>query len=829
MAAAAYRSGQPLFDERLAKSHDFSRKEDIVYTSIFLPEGAPIWMADRETLWNAVEHTEKRKDAQLAREVQLTLPRELTLEQNIALTRAFVKETFVANGMVADVSIHNPKGKDGEYQPHVHVLLTLRECTPDGFGFKNRSWNERALLEHWREAWESHLNHQLALHGIDQTVDHRSYKKQGIALEPQSKIGPVSANEYSHRVAEHQRIAAENGQQLLQNPSLVFDLITRQQSTFTDKDLARFVSRHTVDAAQFNQVYYAAKASPNCVAIGVDKKGEQRFTTPNMLFLEAGLLNAASDLARRKNNIVHADYLEAALAQRTLSDEQQQALHHLTHEGDLKLLVGYAGTGKSYLLGAAREAWEQAGYRVHGTALSGIAAHNLTHGSGIASRTLASLIYRLDQDRLAFTKKDVLVVDEAGMLGSQQLARLVEATNKAGAKLVLVGDWQQLQAIEAGAAFRTLAERHGYAELKTVRRQRESWQVKASIDLAQGQVKQALEAYEQHAHVHRFNTAADAQQALIAQWNDVRITAPKTSQLMLAYTREAVKALNEEAREAMRQDQALGEETVFTMARGQRAFAPQDRVCFLKRDDRLSVINGTLGTIQSIDSTKGTILVCLDQDDLKKEDRIVTVDTATYPHLEHGYASTIHKAQGVTVDRTYVLPTFADDAHSTYVAMTRHRESCDLFVSQAAFENEQQLLNTLKRDRSKDMVFDYEDVRVAFGKQRGLCGRKIAGDEQINTRSEPSAQHKQGLEKDTLETQVAAFLKVFERFRDAFREGSLTRGQKVRAAKLIEQVCHHPEFMQALKKQDRALSKQLATFIQRQKRLSRDRDQGFDR
>src|SRR5262249_20361353 len=154
--------------------------------------------------------------------------------------------------------------------------------------------------------------------------------------------------------------------------------------------------------------------------------------------------------------------------------------------GDLALVLGYAGTGKSALLGVAREAWEAQGYRVRGAALSGMAAESLEGGSAIASRTLASLEHAWDRGRELLGPRDVLVVDEAGLVGWRQMRRVLSRVQDAGAKLVLVGDPEQLQAIEAGAAFRALAERHGAVELTEVRRQRSGWQREATRQLATG-------------------------------------------------------------------------------------------------------------------------------------------------------------------------------------------------------------------------------------------------------------------------------------------------------------------------------------------------------
>jgi len=248
VACAAYRSGEELTDKRLGKTFDYTKKDGILDTQILLPKNAPAWMADREKLWNAVEAKENRKDAQLAREFQISLPRELTIEQNKALIHEYVKQAFVDKGMVADVCIHVEKATDGGAQPHAHIMLTTREITADGFGKKVREWNDKSLLKEQRELWAEVANHHLEMHGHDMRIDHRTLEAQGIDLQPQTKIGPQSARDRLAAIEEHQQRARENGGKLLAEPQIALKAITQQQSTFTHRDVARFVNRHTVDA-----------------------------------------------------------------------------------------------------------------------------------------------------------------------------------------------------------------------------------------------------------------------------------------------------------------------------------------------------------------------------------------------------------------------------------------------------------------------------------------------------------------------------------------------------------------------------------------------------
>ena len=695
VAAAAYRAAERLHDERLERDHDFTAKADPVHSEIMLPDGAPERWQDRATLWNEVEAKERQHNSQLARDVEISLPRELGRAEAVALAQDFVREQFVSRGMVADLNVHRGVGADGEAQPHAHVMLTMRRVEGDGFGPKARDWNDRALLSGWRERWAEIANQRLCELGHDARIDHRSYAEQGIPLEPQHKIGPAGARraergEDAERRAEHDGIARRNGERIAEDPTVALDALTRQHSTFTKQDLARFVSRHTDGAEQFTDVLAKVEASPELVWLGVDGRGRERFSTRGMVAAEQRMEQAAAGLAgswSHRVGVVEAHRV-VQLAEGDglqLGAEQQHAVFHVTTKQDLALVVGYAGTGKSAMLGVAREAWEAAGLRVRGAALSGIAAEGLQGGSGIESRTLASLEWGWKEGRDELTSRDVLVVDEAGMVGSRQMERVLTAAREAGAKVVLVGDPEQLQAIEAGAAFRALLEQHGAAEISEVRRQREGWQRDATRELATARTGVALDRYERAGMVVGHATQEEARAALVAGWARKRHQSPQVSQVMLAYTRADVAELNRLAREQVRAAGGLGADQVVQTERGARVMAAGDRLMFLQNERGLgagpggrggvAVKNGTLGTVLAVDSKGERLTVVLDGPGQEGKDAapMVTFYTRDYGHLDHGYAATIHKAQGVTVDRAHVLASAHMDRHAAYVALTRHR------------------------------------------------------------------------------------------------------------------------------------------------------------
>ena len=733
VASAAYRAGMRLRDERLDCSHDFSAKRGVVHSEVMLPEKAPEALSDRERLWNDVEAFEVRKDAQLAREVEFAIPREMTQAQGVELARDFAQSEFVDRGMIADLNVHWDMAEDGMPKPHAHVMLTMRAVDESGFGQKVREWNRTEMVERWRERWAALANERLAELDIDARIDHRSLEAQGIALEPQSQIGaPAKRIEVrgtegeeleADRAEMHREIARGNGARIIADPSLGLDAMTQQQSTFTQRDMAKFAHRHSDGLDQFNAVMGAMRGAPGLVELGKDARGEDRFTTREMIEAEQRLHRAAELMAERERHEVRNADREAALARAearglVLSGEQADALAQVTGGRDLGIVVGYAGTGKSTILGVAREVWESAGYEVRGVALSGIAAESLESGSGIASRTIASMQHGWGQGRDLLTTGDVLVIDEAGMVGTRQLERVLSHAAEAGAKVVLVGDPQQLQSIEAGAAFRSIHDRHGGSEIGEVRRQREDWQREATRDLATSRAADALEAYRSRDMVHEAKTREQARGDLIERWDRDRQSAPERSRIVLTHTNDEVRALNEAARERMRAAGDLGDEVHVTVERGARNFASGDRLMFLQNERGLGVKNGTLGTVEQASAQSMAVRT--------DDGRYVQFDLKDYNKIDHGYAATIHKAQGMTVDRTHVLATPGMDAHGSYVALSRHRDGVDLYYGRDDFANQDRLTRTLSRDRAKDMASDYEraDPIQSYAERRGITFRE---------------------------------------------------------------------------------------------------------
>jgi Ti-type conjugative transfer relaxase TraA len=751
IAAAAYRHRTQMMDERIGTSHSYERAQDLAHEELSLPADAPRWVRSlvegrtvaqsSEAFWNAVEAHEKRVDGQLAREIVVALPQELTREENIALLREFVASSFTDRGMVADWVFHD---KDGN--PHAHIMTTLRPLTEEGFGLKKvpvlddagepvrqngkivyELWaGDKDQLKAWRAEWAQTANRHLAMAGHQVQIDHRSYKDQGLELVGTEHLGPAAnAIRVKLGAADKSRyvgaIRERNAEVIGRDPASVIRLITAEKSAFDERDIARAVFRFTDDAETFERIRAGVMTSPELVtlvpAITDPQTGQEvsrpLYSSREMVEIEKRMAVDASLLRITPTHGVKEVFVERALGRRSfLAEEQREAVQHITGRERIAAVVGFAGAGKSTMLDAARDAWEAEGYRVFGAALAGKAAEELEKSSGIKGRTLASweLAWSKGQDQLK--KGDVFVIDEAGMVPSKQLARVLSEVKERGAKVVLIGDAKQLQPIEAGAAFRAITERVGYVELSGIRRQKEEWARQASVDFARGRVGQALDAYRAHGAVAFEQTRDEAKAAIVSDWLAER---GRGSSLVLAHTNKDVYELNQGIREGLKAAGELGDGERFMTARGAREFAPGDRVIFLKNDRTLGVKNGMLGNVA--EAGNGRLSVELDGG------RRVEIDQAVYNNVDHGYAATVHKSQGSTVDRTYVLATPGMDQHLTYVGMSRHRESAVLYAAREDFKDYRTLAERLGRSGAKTTTLDYED-QAAFAERRGFESKR---------------------------------------------------------------------------------------------------------
>ncbi len=747
--SAAYRANEKLYCERTGEEFNYSEKGDCIYSNIMIPETAynenfdvtnhPF--NDRQELWNAVEQIEDshnhRKTAQLAFELQIALPKELSLEQNIDLVNNFIKENYIdVFDVAADICIHD---KDDE-NIHAHVSMPFRSISGIEFSRKkitNLATQVLALKggvfckkQDRNIQWENYQNAYFKEHNIDLTVDqtHVIPTKHEGRLQDKGKYHTTIAD-------ENLEIKAKNVALARDNPEIILKTLESRQSVFNDRDIKSLILKMTDNQKDFDALYAKTIENEHMVKLGFDDSGRVAYATRATFKREVDLMDRASRLSGKSTTSIAQKHIDSAISafeggkDFVLSEEQKAALSYIAQGGDVVCLDGIAGAGKTITMEALKAIYASRGIGVSGVAIAGKAAHGLEVEAGIASNTVASIVknYKLGghRERYLPATGSVLVLDEAGMIGLDDMAALLEMCEQRHIKLVSIGDPDQLASIARGAPFKAMMERIGFASLSEVRRQKDAGDRAATVSLKQGKIGAAIDHYLSKGQI--VLDRGDALEVLmIHRWSSLRQSG---SAMMLAFTCEQVESLNAAAREKMKyHGRIMSEHDIAVNVSGRRvvrAFGVGEDIVFLKNAKlgETHVKNGQLASIIGIEKNKDGAL------SIKVKDRdgaIFSFDSSQYTAFDHGYALTVHKSQGVSVDNTLLLAQgYGWDRHLSYVGMSRHREGMYLFADSETYGDIHGLKRELARTPMSDNVLDYP---LSFAIRRGMDAEQVAKD-----------------------------------------------------------------------------------------------------
>jgi Ti-type conjugative transfer relaxase TraA len=575
-------------------------------------------------------------------------------------------------------------------------------------------------------------------HGRERIALNTRDKKQGISQHNLLESWQTQMDSHGFTLQEAQKQCFGRKQRQAQSVEEVIRKSLAQlgehHSTFTESKLKQKLAENSQGAATIDELkrhYRKTLAQKEIVKLGRDGQGNERFTTATILQKEKELMAFADTLSRRMNHKMDHSVTHSVLNSQTystMSEEQRSAAQHVFGAGDVAIIQGAAGSGKSFTMAAVREAYEKQGYKVIGLAPTGKAADELARGAGIPSLTVDKYLYDRNKGQVSLSQRDIVIVDESGMLGSTKMRELLNDAHDAGAKIVLVGDHKQLQPIDFGNPFAKLKTTIGGAELNTVRRQQVDWQRSAAWDIREGRAFDALTKYENNKLLKVEKNALELKQAVAFDYLKDRELGG--SQLILASTNAVTTEINQEIRKNLKSGSAeLSKRRQFEIAvrdregnKHEREFCISDRVYFTKNNRKIGVQNGSLGTIEHLKRVGGNTYafeVALDNDSK------VQFTTDKYDRIDHGYAVTIHKSQGATVDKTYVVVSSNMDRESAYVAMTRHRQNAHIYASKPDFEKMkleghsqgdeetkqekvvQDMAQKLNRSQIKEMSIDY--------------------------------------------------------------------------------------------------------------------------
>ncbi|HEY1757670.1 MAG TPA: AAA family ATPase [Bryobacteraceae bacterium] len=531
------------------------------------------------------------------------------------------------------------------------------------------------------------------------------------------------------------------------DPGALLESMTKQRATFTARDLDWTLVQRIESPLERAEFAAQILSRPEIISL-VGEGPMPRYTTTTVLESEREVVRAAEELGRSSHHEMSIAGRASILKQakyESISREQVRALRHATGAEGLALIDGQAGTGKSYVISAIREVYESQGRRVIGLAPTNAVAQNMKEEGFAQARTLHSELFALDNGRSQWDRNSVVMVDEAAMIDTRNLGRLTVHARDAGAKMILIGDDRQLASIERGGMFSVLKDRYGAAELIEVRRQRAAEDRRAAELMAKGNFRDALASHGERDGITWTANQSEAADALIKQWAKDHATDPARSRFVFAYTNHDVSELNGALR-AMRAERGeLGPSTRFETKHGPADFAKHDRIQFTGTDKRRGIYNGQVGTVQSIEGASVTVML-----DGKRK-RAVTFDAREFQDFRHGYAGTIYKGQGRTIDQTYLFHSEHWRAATSYVALTRHSHQTQLFVARDTAADMKELAAQMSRvdDRRAASHFREADRPVSRdpdqqrGAEEGIDWARYAVDRGYRNviDAQPAAQH----------------------------------------------------------------------------------------
>ena len=476
--------------------------------------------------------------------------------------------------------------------------------------------------------------------------------------------------------------------------------ITNHQSYFSEREFVRKVAEQAqgkgigaADVRGATRDYLADNA------VHLQKGDQIFFTTPEMLEQEIDMLSRAEKSRVGTHHQVADRVVAQAIKNNShLRQEQKAAIEHITlGRGSIAAVSGMAGTGKTTMLKVAAEIWKQSGFTPRGIALSGKAADGLSTEAGIQSSTIAKTLFELEKSRNPLTEKTVLILDEAGMVGTKHMNRLIKEVEKAKAKLVLVGDAKQLQPVDAGGPFGAIVDLLGDVAMTEIIRQKEPWAREAVHDMANGLAARALDAFASRGQVSITDDKPQARSALLKAWQAGGLEKPQDN-LILTSTNQDAAILNREAQAVRKEEGYLGSKSI--KAAGE-VFYQGDRILFTKNAAPRGIRNGSIGTIDKIESLLTQKLhVILDNG------RRVQVPLDEYDSIKLGYAVTTHKSQGMTTQDTFILTDEAmQDRELSYVQASRARGTTRIFTTkQEAGIEMSQLVKSMNTSHQKELA-----------------------------------------------------------------------------------------------------------------------------
>jgi len=753
---SAYNARAKIIDNNTGEIFDFIKRGGNVFHEILLPDHVDTKFKNHSIFSNEVERTEKKKNSQLYVEWLVPLAKEddnVDLEFRIETAKEFVRrKEWVKEGLGVQIDIHKPH--DGEVNWHAHILVTTRRFTLDGaeLGEKARDLqpiNRKGIVQNSHE-----LNDNILLRDIQ----NEQFKARGMSNRvdlpgelTQEHIGPVRMRSVLNQAVDRNEERRLTNIENLNSGKRLLEKVTHHMSVFNKNDLNRTV-KFIPDIAKQERLVEEALASKSLVAL-FDASGQAigYYTTEEVRREETKLLRLSGYVVNIDNVIVNTNtsigisgnkslrHIKELVehARPNLSEEQHSALSHLLlGNGGMRILRGRAGTGKSHVLGKVASIAKAAGINVIGVAPTHKARTELAAVGYEQNDTVKGMLFGLANGRFDLPKYSLLVVDEAGMVGNDDYQELLRVAATRKCNVILAGDERQLSSVQRGGMFEVFAQSFGSTTLLNIQRQKESWAREVAMAFSKGEAQTGIAILQANNRIIESKDSNESMQVLLANWNkSEELIANK---MIIAVKNKDVDALNHGARQYLKLEGKLsGEE--FEVA-GNR-YMQGDRILIRETNKDLGLTNGDFATITEL--SKERFIVLLDQENGTKdksnstnlESKEIAFNPGEYNGFRHGYASTVFKVQGASINDVFVYHDGFAGIRNSYVALSRTIKDLKLYINKQSTRNINHLVKQLGHDAEIGSSLSYmtakeienQKVNDEFAKHKGIIGNMLVG------------------------------------------------------------------------------------------------------
>ncbi|WP_371218808.1 AAA family ATPase [Orientia tsutsugamushi] len=693
---AAYNARTIVENEKTGIKYNFSRKKDNVYHTVLIPDYVNQKFKNIQTLMNEVERTAKDPNSQLLKDIVIALPdeKELNLEHRIELTHRIVDAMeWVQNGLGVQIDIHKPQIGDKNW--HAHILLTMRRFRKDGTGLGDRAvdLNPKIITVNGKKVVikDSKMIHEIAKEETNAYFAELGllYRVDETSEVPGKHIGPRRIRNLINEVVNENELRKEAHLKIINDADVITDSITHYKSIFTKQDVEKAVKDIPDPTAREQLVQKVLSSNRILELYHDDGESSKYFTTIEVRNEETRIIRIANKINNQVyyNDIYNLKSDIEGLA--NVSEEQKQALRHiLLSTSGVRVLRGRAGTGKSYVLAKAYKLATNRGQKVIGLAPTHKAVSELRSKGYTEVYTVKGFLYNRKK---IFMKGSLIVVDEAGMVGTKAYAELFRVVRNNYCQLILAGDEKQLASIERGGMFEMLSNIFGSHVLVNIQRQSENWSREAAMKFAESNILSGITLLRQNNCVRFDNTLQDSMSKLIYNWSLSKFKPHE--KLVITVRNKDVDILNSSIRSLLKANGTLkGKEYRRSIAGREESYMVGDRIVFQTNDKDLQIQNSEFATLTSVSKNK-----FIAKTDAGKK---VSFDPSKI-QFKHGYASTVYKVQGASIKDVYVLHNGVSNISSSYVAMTRYIENLKLYCNKEATKSINSLINQLSRPNEK--------------------------------------------------------------------------------------------------------------------------------